>query len=282
MGENNSAELRRDLAAKARKYAEDRSLEFYPSLNRREVDKTVLFVQDEHGKSHGNFLDASFSRILGNECWRSRLAKRHSQPLALPEERRNQAKELDSSNSSDALLMNIFCYPGVGTTDLLALLHISGWEQPSFGVKCLLSGEREKRPTELDMVIGKVSFEAKLTEHDFTSKSEEIVRRYRDLVKVFDVDALPRSEGKFVGYQLIRNVLAAHQRGGRFVLLCHRRRLDLIQQWERIRERIRDSDLQARCGQISWQQIAARVPAPLQKFLEDKYGIEPDGSWPIS
>jgi hypothetical protein len=282
MPENYSVELRRDLAAKARKYAEDRDLEFYPSLNRREADKTILFVQDEHYGSHGNFLNSSFTQILANKAWLSRLAKRHSQPLALPEEHRAKAKELDSSNSSDALLMNIFCYPDVGTTNLLALLRMSGWEPPCFGVKCLLPGEREKRPTELDMVIGKVSFEAKLTEHDFTSKIEKIVRRYNDLSKVFDVESLQQSKGKFASYQLIRNVLAAHQQDRRLVLLCDSRRPDLIQHWERIRERIRDSDLQARCGQISWQQIAARVPAPLQKFLENKYGIEPDGSWPIS
>jgi hypothetical protein len=280
MAENYSAKLRRVLTAKAREYAKRKGLEYYESLNNREADKTVLFVQDEHAGSHGNFLDGSFSQILGNKTWLSRLAKPHSQRKSLPP-RGMEAKEVDSSNSSDALLMNIFCYPAVETVDLLALLELPCWEQPRFGVKCRVSGEQEHR-TELDMVIGETSFEAKLTEHDFTSKSEEIVRRYRDLPKVFEVNALARSEGKFTSYQLIRNVLAAHQRGGRFVLLCDRRRPDLIEHWERIRERIQDSDLQARCRQISWQQIAARIPAPLQKFLEDKYGIEPDGSWPIS
>jgi hypothetical protein len=282
MAENYSAKLRRVLAAKAREYAKHQGLESYESLNTCEADKTVLFVKDKHGGSHGNFLDASFSRILNNKDWCRRLAKPHSQRKSLPA-RGKEAKEVDSSNSSDALLMNIFCYPDVGTSDdLTRLLRLPGWETPCFGVPFAVSREGEGRPTELDMVIGKVSFEAKLTERDFTSKSEGIVRQYRDLAKVFEVNALPRSEGKFTSYQLIRNVLAAHQRGGRFVLLCARSRLDLIQRWEEIREKIRDSDLQARCGQISWQQIAARVPAPLQKFLEDKYGIEPDGSWPIS
>jgi hypothetical protein len=280
--ENYSAELRGILAAKARIYARVNHLDTYESLNTRASDRTVLFVQDEHSGSHGNFLNSSFSRILGNKIWLSRLAKRHSQPLALPEERRAKAKELDSSNSSDALLMNIFCYPDVGTTDLLALLRMTDWESPRFGVKCLLPGERARRPTELDMVIGKVSFEAKLTEHDFTSKIEEIVLRYSDLANVFDVESLQQIKGKFASYQLIRNVLAAHQQDCRFVLLCDSRRPDLVQHWKRIRESIRDSDLQARCGQISWQQIAARVPPPLQRFMEDKYGMVPDGSGPMS
>jgi hypothetical protein len=107
MTENCSAKLRGILGAKARVYANDQDLECYESLNTRAADGTVLFVQNEHDGTHGNFLDASFAQILSNKAWRSRLAKPHSQLRALPEDRRARAKELDSSNSSDALLMNI-------------------------------------------------------------------------------------------------------------------------------------------------------------------------------
>jgi restriction endonuclease-like protein len=203
-------------------------------------------------------MDSSFSQILSNEAWYSRLGKPHSQLRALPKERRAQAKELDSSNSSDALLMNIFCYPGIETTDLIALLQISRWQQPCFGVSCLLPGERKEHPTELDMVVGDVSFEAKLMERDFTSKSQENVLRYRDLTLVFEVDRLSRSKDrkKFKSYQLIRNVLAAYHRGGRFVLLCDERRPDLVQDWQAIRDNIKERALRDRCVQVSWQQIA--------------------------
>jgi hypothetical protein len=43
--------------------------------------------------------------------------------------------ELDCANSSDALLMNIFCYPGVGARKrLCALLGIASGLRPQFGV----------------------------------------------------------------------------------------------------------------------------------------------------
>jgi len=41
-------------------------------------------------------------------------------------------------------------------------------------------------------------------------KTPAVVESYRDLDEVFDREALPRMDGGYLSYQLIRNVLAAH------------------------------------------------------------------------
>src|SRR5947209_2305381 len=85
--------------------------------------------------------------------------------------RRRSARELDSCNSSDALLMNCFCYPGAAKRVIAALLPSISYTTPEFGVHgevALVHGERDA--TEIDMRIGSAIFEAKLTERDFTSR----------------------------------------------------------------------------------------------------------------
>jgi hypothetical protein len=64
--------------------------------------------------------------------------------------------------------------------------------------------------TEIDMKLGDLLVESKLTEVDFQTGPESLVASYRDLEEVFDVDSLPRSGRDFHSYQLIRNVLAAY------------------------------------------------------------------------
>jgi hypothetical protein len=94
---------------------------------------------------------------------------------------------LDSSMSSDALLMNIFCYPGVTKRkDLCLMLGSEIGDLPEFGFKPripLTSGFVER--TEIDMKLGPVLFEAKLTESDFQTQKAAIVEGYRDLKEVF-------------------------------------------------------------------------------------------------
>jgi hypothetical protein len=59
------------------------------------------------------------------------------------------------------------------------------------------------------MKLGKMLFEAKLTEGDFQIQRGELVEGYRDLRDIFECRHLPRLGRKYVSYQLIRNVLAA-------------------------------------------------------------------------
>src|SRR5215469_4874817 len=62
---------------------------------------------------HGNFEPASYAAILKHYEWKIRLDKIHTTARrSLPSSDRRW-KELDSSMSSDALLMNIFCHPGI-------------------------------------------------------------------------------------------------------------------------------------------------------------------------
>jgi len=99
------------------------------------------------------------------------------------------------------------------------------------------------------------------------------VERYDGLGTVFDTACLPQSNGRYQHYQLIRNVLAAYDGHGSFVLLHDGRRPDLAEALKDVRKAIRDSKLRARCSSLTWQQIAATLPPDVQEFLSLKYGI---------
>jgi hypothetical protein len=186
----------------------------------------------------------------------------------------SDARELDSSNSSDALLMNCFCFPGAAAQIMKGLDLIETGQHPEFGIKAKLPlTDGLDDATELDMKIGTHIFEAKLTEHNFTSSPIEHVRRYRDLGSVFDIASLPCLDNKFLGYQLIRNVLAAAHLNASLIVLLDQRRPDLLQDWWSIHARIKSADLRIRCGVRTWQQVAATSPPLLAGFLAEKYGL---------
>lgn len=181
-------------------------------------------------------------------------------------------KELDCSCSSDALLMNIFCYPAL--TDLpsvCALLGSDVAELPEFGFKPrtpLLKLRLDN--TEIDMRLGGLLVEAKLTESGFQLADPRLVLRYRDLATVFDIEELPLWDGKHIGYQLIRGALAAYACKASFCVFC-----DSIEGWYRVIRAVRLSDLRCRLKLLTWQELAAAVPIELQDFLASKYGIVP-------
>ena len=171
--------------------------------------------------------------------------------------------------------MNIFCYPGV--TRLRAVRALLGNDveaAPEFGFKPktpLSNGRCDN--TEIDMRLGDLLVEAKLTETDFQLADQRLVRRYRDIDEVFEVDDLPLRKGKHAGYQLIRGVLAAHATNGSFCVLCDRRRTDLAESWWEILRAVRRVELRCRMKLLTWQELAGAVPSELQEFLETKYGI---------
>ena len=203
------------------------------------------------------------------------MRKAHTQRHALLVEYRDAALELDSCNSSDALLMNVLCYPGVlGHEPMARLLGVTADpESPlTFGFRPrapFVTGRRDS--TEGDALLGDLRVEAKLTETGFTAKPEVALRRYAELDSVFNVSELPHTgAGLYDDYQIIRNVLAAWEHGLRFRLLYNQRRPDLIEGLYCV---LRASELRTRCGAITWQQIAGASPAPLGAFLKEKYGI---------
>jgi hypothetical protein len=240
------------------------------------TDSVVVFKPYDGGSKHGNFLDASFKAIRARPEWSSRLEKVHPRRAALPTSERMTAKELDSCMSSDALLMNVFCHPGVrkaiGAARLLGFTQLP---DPEFGFNAKVRKQSGPDDTEVDMRLGDVLVESKLTENDFTSKPKTEVEKYVSLRTKFEVPALPQDSEEYVGYQLIRNVLAADQHSTRFVMICDSRRPDLVQQWWSVMRAIKAVELRQRCSFLTWQQISAVLPREVRKFLALKYGIEP-------
>src|ERR1700722_7764497 len=105
-----AAQLRQELTLRSRIYARARAhVESYGSA-------PVLVYEPENGR-HGNFFAASYAAIAANPDWMRRFDKVHAQAArSLPRPQLDPARrwrELDSSMSSDALLMNAFCAPGV-------------------------------------------------------------------------------------------------------------------------------------------------------------------------
>jgi hypothetical protein len=312
-----ASNLRRELGARNRLWAHGRAhVESYG-------DPPVI-VYPPHELRHGNFFDASYSAISDNPEWLRRFDKIHAQGRALPiAESGRRWRELDSSMSSDALLMNAFCAPAARDSPILRnTLGIDHAAEPIFGWKArvpLACGRFDR--TEVDMRWGSLLVEAKLTESDFQTRAANIVEGYRDFDAVFHRDLLPRaelrtsrrrtavefaedftqeweepapdseiaqqfkqaivararnsepSEPGYQGYQLIRNVLAAHAEACSFCVLHDERRPDLREAWFAVMAAVRPADLRTRCQVLTWQELAPLLPEDLQDFLDLKYGI---------
>lgn len=300
--------LRRDLNVRASHLAATHKLlhDISPGS-----DPVVIFGRDEHGR-HGNFHPASYENICANPAWLRRLAKVHTASRRSRARKDWQWMELDSANSSDALLMNIFCHPEVFDGTILTptvanLLNVEALAQPCFGIHPgvpLLSGHLDR--TEIDLHLGNIFLEAKLTESSFQTAAPRLIERYRDLETVFDITRLPRkilysapshqpvedfsqieyqiapphslpkvSRTLIHGYQLIRSVLAAYAADASFCVLCDARRHDLIETWYSILSSVHRPTFATRLKLLTWQELSTTLPQNLQQFLEAKYGILP-------
>ncbi len=183
-----ASRLRQELAERNRAWARGHAhVESYGA------DPVIVYEPD--GAHHGNFFDAAYSAILAKPQWMRRFDKVHTQAARSLPKRERRWRELDSSMSSDALLMNVFCAPGViDSSRLRGVLGIDGECAPEFGWRArvpLANGRFDR--TEVDMRLGPLLVEAKLTELDFQSRSAAIVEGYRDFDLVFDRDLLPRA-----------------------------------------------------------------------------------------
>jgi len=268
----NAGLLRRELSAANAAYA---SREHAPHAVSYGEARVVVYRQSDCGRHHGNFISPSYRAILKRPQWRRRLEKVHTQANHSLPKADWIWRELDSSMSSDALLMNIFCYPGVTSCrDLCLLLGTEIGDIPQFGFRPrvpLLTGAVER--TEVDMKLGEVLFEAKLTEANFQTQDAGLVQQYCDLKEVFECRRLPRHGKQFFSYQLLRNVLAAYALNLHFCVLLDARRPDLLQHWYRVMQCIRSATLRTRCKVLTWQELAPCLPSALRKFLRVKYGI---------
>jgi hypothetical protein len=269
--------LRRELSHRAEQYAVKQELPHCLSYGR---SPTVCFEPYSDSR-HGNFLPVTYKAILRNPNWRRRLQKVHSQGRkSLPRYENGMRRELDACTSSDALLMNIFCYPGVLRNEhVSSILGLKSNATLNFGFRAgvpFTNGKFDR--TEVDLRLGDLLIEAKLTESDFQRAPKAAVRAYRDFSEVFDIDNLPRTESGFLSYQLIRNVLAAHASGCEFCVLTDARRPELIEDWYAVMRCVRPVDLRIRCKVLTWQELAKSLPPRLQEFLGEKYGIA-DSGW---
>ena len=244
---------------------------------------SVIFQEVEGG--HGNFLEASYEAIVARPEWAARLRKSYSADKWVSRRWDRSRYELDCANSSDALLMNVFCYPGIQSHGpLCALLGVERGLTPVFGYKPrvpLMGGKGGRAlvdATEVDMLLGSLLVEAKLTESSFQTAPLTRVLRYRGLEEVFDVDELQAMGGivrsdQVQSYQLIRGVMAARHEGRSFVVVCDGRRVDLREKWFLVMRAVRCRELRSRLAIVTWQEIAAAVPGMVRRFLAEKYGI---------
>jgi hypothetical protein len=267
-----ATELRRELSARNREYARKFS---YGCRESRGGTPVVCYMGSEENAQHGNFLPQSYRAILKNEAWRRRLAKPHTSAYeAFPREG-FRWRELDSCNSSDALLMNVFCYPAVMKSKrVYDLLGIAPGTTPEFGFRArvpLANGRFDR--TEVDMKLGDLLVEAKLTETDFQSKAAGVVEAYRGFQEIFESERLPRRGELYLGYQLIRNVMAADANQCSFCVMLDGRRPDLLESWYSVMSSVRRHDLRGRCKVLTWQELAESLPKRVQDFLAEKYGI---------
>jgi hypothetical protein len=312
-----AGELRRELGARNRLWSRGRAhVESYG-------DPPVIVYAPQDGR-HGNFFETSYAAILARPEWMRRFDKIHAQGRSLPKaESGRRWRELDSSMSSDALLMNVFCGLDVQyAAEVRRALGVVGDGLPEFGWKArvpLASGRFDR--TEVDMRWGDLLVEAKLTENDFQTRAAAIVESYRDFDAVFERELLPRvelrerrrrtavefteeftqeweeaapdneiarefqqgivarareaepAEPAYAGYQLIRNVLAAHAERCSFCVLHDGRRPDLREAWFAVMTAVKSAEMRVRCKVMTWQELAALLPEGLQEFLDLKYGI---------
>jgi len=234
---------------------------------------SVIFGRTENHQ-HGNFYPASYRNICANPEWARRLAKVHTGSRRASPRAGWRWRELDCANSSDALLMNIFCYRRrLANRSLCSMMGVPFGLVPRFGFKPGIPLRNGKSDcTEIDMKVGNLMVEAKLTETDFQTAPARMIARYRDKDEVFDPTEL-RISKVVPSYQLIRGVLAAYATGDSFCVLCDARRPDLIENWYSVMRAVRNCVLRSRLKLVTWQELHTTLPLRLQQFLETKYGI---------
>ena len=264
--------LRQELSVRNIAWAQVRNCPHEVSLG---SVPSVIYREDDLGL-HGNFIDASYRAIKGEPQWARRLGKVHTSARRVLLSRDTTRCELDSCNSSDALLMNIFCHPSTAQTDeVRALLALDSNTPAVFGFRPGIALKSNRRDTtEIDLKLGSLFIEAKLTEADFRMAPLRLVERYRDFESIFDRHLLDMEGGTVRSYQLIRGILAvAAEDEGRFCVLCDARRSDLIDAWHRVMTAVMPYELRCRLQLLTWQELAAPLAADVQVFLHDKFGI---------
>ncbi len=222
------------------------------------VSKSAVIFKDVES----NFQQSSWEEIVATAAYFDRTKKAHSHfPSA-------SILEMQSSNSSDALAMNIFCHPQIKSwVGVATLLKLSSLANVEFGYKAGVLKSKLPDATEIDLYLNNSIFvECKLTEEGFTHKDKSEVEKYDEFANVFHIEHLHQDELGYHNYQLIRNILAANQYKGRFLLFCDMRRPDLAKSFFETVRCIKDVDLRIRCEIVYWQDIARVVGLDLRNL----------------
>ena len=212
-----------------------------------------------------SFEKESYEAIRGKKDWYIRTQKKHTHFT-------DGTLEMQSCNSSDALLMNIFCNPNFKSWNSPQnLLNISIDHELEFGWNPDFENEHPQYPTEIDLKIGNHIFEAKLTEKSFTTKSKSVVDLYSDFKDVFEESYLLTPKKEIQQYQLIRNILTANKYNFFFTVIIDSSRIDLMKEVINVLKSIKDSDLRSRINIVTWQEIIDSCESKLKIFLQEKY-----------
>jgi hypothetical protein len=265
------SQLKSELTDFAHKYGKKNFRENYTHPEVK--SKSALIFKE----IHQNFHQKSWKTIQNNPDFLHRTKKVHSHfkdvtPVIY---------EMQSSNSSDALAMNIFCFPRFGSWNgVKSLLKLDVINRITFGFAARVFKYPDDYPeqdfTEIDVKFNdEILCECKLTEKDFTSKRKIEVEIYANFREIFHKHKLPQNDKEYLNYQLIRNILAANQHNCRFVLFCDMRRPDLAKSFFQTVSCIKDEflELRTRCEIIYWQDISKTFGKELQLFLKEKYDI---------
>jgi hypothetical protein len=168
-----AALLRQELSSRNAIYASKLGLPHATTYGDLPV---VVYKSSVGERKHGNFFNASYKAILRNPSWRHRLEKAHTAKRRSLQQGDNGWGELDSSMSSDALLMNVFCCPGVTDSPSVAMkLGLEVGELPECGFRAGIARDGCVDRTEIDMKLGGLLVESKLTETDFQIQTTQLL-----------------------------------------------------------------------------------------------------------
>ena len=113
-------------------------------------------------------------------------------------------------------------------------------------------------------------------EWEDAAPDDELAREFQSTL-VAQARQAETPEPGYLGYQLIRNVLAAHALEASFCVIHDARRPDLREAWFQVMAAVKPAAMRVRCQVLTWQELAAALPDELQRFLDVKYGIVAPG-----
>ena len=265
------AELRRELTLRAITYAQQNNLPHFLSKG-----GTIFFEPylDASGVTrHGNFFAPSYQIIRHDPEWAGMLNHGVANSNAIPRLKQGIAMETDSSCSTAALAMSLFCLPEINEA-VASILNIEAG-RPHFAGEIRGSGRRKKdRQLEPDIILnnGEVYLWAILTESLTGAMTVSELEQQPSIKRFTDPHRLAVSGGIVRYADVLKMYLTARQNNARFVLIVDHRRQDLAKAYRRIMQAAKLADTGCL---LTWQEIAKVLPVEAQAFVQQKYGIVP-------